>query len=125
MKTCPLPNCHKTLTNSYKLKLHLERYHLNIKRFQCQHCLKAFKSRDSLNRHSFKHRDSPVAVDFSLKGRRAVPVDWQATPLPRLTHMVKYAEDPELRPLVHVLKQYPFVYDTSMPILPQIVHKLT
>ena len=121
MKTCPLPNCHKTLTNSYKLKLHLERFHYNIKRFQCQHCLKAFKSRDSLNRHGFKHRDSPVTVNFSLTGPRTMSLDCTGTSIPRLSQMVKYAEDPELRPFVHITKMFPFLYDLSMQILPSIL----
>lgn len=126
MKTCPLPGCHKSLTNSYKLKLHIERFHMNIKRFQCQHCLKAFKSKDSLDRHGFKHRDSPIAVDFSLTGAKAVHMDSSRLfPIPKLTQMVKNAEDPEIRPLVHILKQYPFPYDTSMPILPPIARRLT
>jgi hypothetical protein len=99
---------------------------MNIKRFQCQHCLKAFKSKDSLDRHGFKHRDSPIAVDFSLTGAKAVHMDSSRLfPIPKLTQMVKNAEDPEIRPLVHILKQYPFPYDTSMPILPPIARRLT
>ena len=123
MKTCPLPDCHRTLTSSYKLKMHMERFHLNIKNFQCPHCLKALKSRDSLNRHGFMHRDSTNSVDFALTGARAMPVDRAATPIPRLSLMVKYAQDPDLRPLVHILKMYPFPHDQSMQILPPITRK--
>lgn len=123
MKICPLAGCHRSLTNSYKLKLHLERFHLNIKQFQCQHCLKAFKSRDSLNRHGYKHSNTAASVNFALTGARAVAVNKGSTAVPRLTQMVKYAEDPELRPLVHITKMYPFLHDTSMQILPPILRK--
>lgn len=123
MKTCPLAGCHQTLTNSYKLKLHLERFHLNIKRFQCQHCLKTLKSRDSLNKHAYQHRDLLGSVDFTLTGPRAVPVNRAITPIPRLTEMVKYAEDPDLRPFVHIIKMYPYPHDTSLQILPPVLRK--
>lgn len=123
LRTCPIESCRKALTNSYKLKLHLERFHYNVRNFLCVNCLKTFKSRDSLNRHSFRHREVEAPVDFSLAGARGVALTSKPSEFPLLSRMLKFSLDPELKPYVHIRNEYPFVHDTSRPLLAPISPK--
>lgn len=116
MKVCSYAGCSKQLSTSYKLKLHIERHHLNIKRYSCRECLKAFKSSDSLKRHQFQHRNS-VTVPEALG--QLIPLG-QTFEIPKLTSLVSRCQDPDLRPNAHIVYIFPFPYDSTKVVLPAI-----
>lgn len=118
MKSCPFDDCRKTLSTPYKLKLHIQRCHYNLRLYQCMHCLKPFKSNDSLKRHMFCHRQaipskSPDSLVRTIKAFGEVLV-------PKLTTMVQDCEDLDLRPMIHVDRVYPFSYQFQRVVLPEI-----
>ena len=118
MKSCPFEDCRKTLSTPYKLKLHIQRCHYNLRLYQCVHCLKPFKSNDSLKRHMFCHRQaiprkSPDSQVKVVQGFGEVLV-------PKLTTMVQECEDLDLRPMTHIDRVYPFSYHFQKVLLPEI-----
>ena len=124
MKICSYPSCAKSLSTTYKLKLHIERCHLNIKRFRCKDCLKEFKSSDSLKRHTFKHRSAEVAADSLVlpsDHREVIIYTDESFEIPKLTRMLRECQDPDLRPNSRVLRMYPFVHNATKEILPPIL----
>ena len=117
MKVCSYAGCSKELSTSYKLKLHVERHHLNIKRFSCRECLKAFKSSDSLKRHQFQHRSAP-ALPQALG--QLIPIG-RSFEIPKLTTLVSRCQDPDLRPNAHSVYIFPFPHDTTRIVLPELM----
>lgn len=124
MRICSYPGCAKSLSTAYKLKLHVERCHLNIKRFHCEDCLKDFKSSDSLKRHMFKHRSAELTTEsFELPSDLQDQAQFKNTviEIPRLTRMLRECRDPELRPNSHIVRVYPFVHNAAKEKLPPIL----
>lgn len=117
MNACPLPNCGKTLSTRYKLKLHIQRHHYNIKRYPCLHCLKSFKSSDSLKRHQMRHRPIEASLPITPSTN---PFTGGLVEIPLLTEMVRMSKDVDLMPGVHVDYVYPFRTDKRLVLLPAI-----
>ena len=120
MNVCPFSDCQRCLSTRYKLKLHIQRHHYNIKKYICVHCLKAFKSSDSLKRHSLRHQSSPKVSD-TLKS----PI-FPSSPhidIPKLTALLVWSKDVDLIPNVHVEKLFPFTSHRSIVILPAIENR--
>jgi len=117
MNACPLPNCGKTLSTRYKLKLHIQRHHFNIKRYPCVHCLKSFKSSDSLKRHQLSHQPKEPQMPFNPY---VSPLTEGRVEVPLLTEMVKKSKDVDLMPGVHVDYLYLFKTDNRLILLPAI-----
>ena len=121
MKTCPFDDCKKTLSTPYKLKLHIQRCHFNLRLYQCIHCLKHFKSNDSLKRHMFCHRHSLPCKSPEPQIQTGMP--FGEVLVPKLTTMVQDCEDFDLRPMVHIERVYPFSYHYARVWLPEIRDK--
>ena len=116
MKSCPFDECRKTLSTPYKLKLHIQRFHYNLRLYQCLHCLKPFKSNDSLKRHMFCHRQAIPCKDTLVRRIQA----FGEVLVPKLTTMVQNCEDLDLRPMTHIDRVYPFSYHLQRVLLPEI-----
>lgn len=119
---CPLPGCGKTLSCKYRLKTHIERYHNNVRKYECPECFKFFKSRDNLHDHMSKH-PKPQEVDMSEVQRlrtqgllASVAID-----VPKLTKLVELTSDPDLRPFTVIQRVYPYPIDENRVKLPAIV----
>ena len=63
--TCYVPGCNKTYYFKDSLKRHVDAFHLNIKKFECEVCGKRFSQKVYLTEHSNLHTgELPYACDF-------------------------------------------------------------
>jgi hypothetical protein len=87
------------------------------------HCLKHFKSNDSLKRHMFCHRQSLPCKVIEPQVKTGRP--FGEVLVPKLTTMILDCEDLDLRPMIHVERVYPFSYHYPRVLLPEIKEKKT
>jgi hypothetical protein len=120
--TCTFPGCGKVLSCKYRLKTHLERFHLNIRKYECPECFKMFKSRDNLHDHMTKH-PQPVELDPNelARYRAHTPILSQPVPIPKLTDLVSMSTDPVLRPFTVIMRIYPYPMEDDKIVIPKIV----
>lgn len=105
----------------YRLKTHLERYHMNIRKYECPECFSMFKSRDNLHDHMSKH-PKPIELDPEEVARfRAQAGSARIEiPVPKLTSLVMHSSDPDLRPFTIIRRVYPYPIEEDQVLLPKI-----
>jgi len=119
--TCTVPGCGKVLSCKYRLKTHIERFHLNIRKYECSECFKMFKSRDNLHDHMTKHPRPAELNQAELAQYRAnTPELSQPVPIPRLTDLVLASCDLVLRPFTVVMRIYPYPIEEDKVVIPKI-----
>lgn len=52
---CTVGNCHKTYSNAFNLKRHVESFHEGLKKFFCPLCNKGLSSKQNMREHKFIH----------------------------------------------------------------------
>ncbi|CAG9322797.1 unnamed protein product [Blepharisma stoltei] len=52
---CKAPGCSSTYASETNLKRHIEAYHTESKKFQCNFCMKILSSKQNLKEHTFTH----------------------------------------------------------------------
>ncbi len=119
---CPLPGCGKVLSCKYRLKTHIERYHQNIRKYECPECFKMFKSRDNLHDHMTKH-PKPLEIDMEevRKLKAQGLISSVVIEVPKLTLLVELTTDPDLRPFTVIRRVYPYPIDQDPVILPTLI----
>ncbi|CAG9313424.1 unnamed protein product [Blepharisma stoltei] len=102
--TCPYTECKKRLSSKYNLKRHIECCHRKIRKFECDICYKKFSSAQNLKEHLFLHENSnlkPLEKPKNFVPERDINI-------PMLTDMIFWSYDPDLRPMMKVLRLYPY-----------------
>ena len=119
--TCTVPGCGKVLSGRYRLRTHIERFHLNIRKYECKECFKLFKSRDNLHDHMSVHQ-SPIEVNPAELAlyRAHTPALSEPVPIPKLTDLVSRCSDITLKPYIAVCRVYPYPTHQTQVILPEI-----
>jgi len=118
---CPLSGCGKALSCKYRLKTHIERFHQNIRKYECSECFKMFKSRDNLHDHMSKH-PKPLEIDMAEVRRMRAQglISSVVIEIPKLTELVALTSDPDLRPFTVIRRIYPYPLDQGRVTLPTI-----
>ncbi|CAG9328773.1 unnamed protein product [Blepharisma stoltei] len=101
---CTYSECKKRLSSKYNLKRHIECCHKKLRRFECNVCYKKFSSAQNLKEHMFLHEEAQQAK-LSLPENYVPERD---ICIPKLTDLVFYSIDPEIRPLIKVIRFYPY-----------------
>ncbi|CAG9327663.1 unnamed protein product [Blepharisma stoltei] len=102
---CTYPECKKRLSSKYNLKRHIECCHKKIRRFECMVCFKKFSSAQNLKEHMFLHDDIQQQEQIKMP-ENYVPD--RNIGVPKLTDLVFLSIDPEIRPLMKVIRLYPY-----------------
>ena len=118
---CPLASCGKVLSCKYRLKTHIERFHNNIRKYECAECFKRFKSKDNLHDHMSKH---PKAIELDMAEVQRLKTQGMLVrvdiEVPKLTKLVEFTADPDLRPFTVIKRVYPYPIDQDPVKLPAI-----
>lgn len=121
---CPVAGCGKTLSCRYRLKTHIERFHLNIRRFECTVCLKMFKSKDNLKDHMGTHPKPTELSSSDIAWAHAHLSELRCEiEVPKLTELVSFSSDIVLRPFTCVVRVYPYPIAEPGVVLPPIEQK--
>ena len=96
---CQYPECRKTLSSKSNLTRHVRSCHLKIKRFRCDICFKWLSSSQNLKKHMFLHNN--MKNEAIMPGTVALSRDIE---VPKLTELLQFTTDPDLRPLLKVEK---------------------
>ena len=51
LQPVPCPVCHKSYSQKYNLRRHIETVHMGLKKFQCPVCSKAFPAKRNMDDH--------------------------------------------------------------------------
>lgn len=68
---CNFPSCGREYASKFNLKRHVNVFHFNSKRAQCEICLKFFRNHQNLKEHKFIHaKEKPYKCEICFADLR-------------------------------------------------------
>ena len=74
---------------------------MKIKNYQCEICFKSLSSSQNLRKHMFLHRSDQEEGNVTEAGEICRDIE-----VPKLTDLLEHSKDPDLKPLLKIVKLY-------------------
>lgn len=115
---CTFPGCTKLLSSKYNLKRHIDYCHRGMRPHECSICFKRFSSKQNRIEHiRMEHSYSQI----NERAEKNLQITFQeAIKIPMLSCIIKFSNDPDLRPFAKVRRTYMFPFDQKDYSLPPI-----